>query len=91
MLINVTNQKHQGFILIFLESRSEHFQENVLKKIKKKRSERAGQNCYPFSIINHFIGNRLCCFNILILILLLGLNLTKLTSTEATRNLTFYY
>lgn len=89
MLINVTNQKHQGFILIFLESRSEHFQENVLKK--KKRSERAGQNCYPFSIINHFIGNRLCCFNILILILLLGLNLTKLTSAEATRNLTFYY
>ena len=88
MLINVTNQKHQVFILIFLESRSEHFQENVLKK--KKRSERAGQNCYPFSIINHFIGNRLCCFNILILILLLGLNLTKLTSTKANRNLTFY-
>ena len=89
MLINVTNQKHQGFILIFLESRSEHFQENVLKK-KKKRSERAGQNCYPFSIINHFIGNRLCCLNILILILILGLNLTKLTSTKANRNLTFY-
>lgn len=88
MLINVTNQKHQVFILIFLESRSEHFQENVLNK--KKRSERAGKNCYPFSIINHFIGNELCCFNILILILHLGLNLTKLTSTKANRNLTFY-
>lgn len=40
MLINVTNQKHQGFILIFLESRSEHFQENVLKKKKKKNGQK---------------------------------------------------
>ena len=40
MLINVTNQKHQVFILIFLESRSEHFQENVLKKKKKKNGQK---------------------------------------------------
>ena len=39
MLINVTNQKHQGFILIFLESRSEHFQENVIKKNKNGQKE----------------------------------------------------
>ena len=32
VLINVTNQKHQGFIYMLFESRTEHFQENVLNK-----------------------------------------------------------
>lgn len=49
MLINVTNQKHQGFILIFLESRSEHFQENVLKKKKKNGQKEQGK------IVIHFL------------------------------------
>ena len=48
MLINVTNQKHQGFILIFLESRSEHFQENVLKKKKNGQKEQG-------KIVIHFL------------------------------------
>lgn len=48
MLINVTNQKHQGFILIFLESRSEHFQENVLKKNKNGQKEQG-------KIVIHFL------------------------------------
>lgn len=49
MLINVTNQKHQGFILLFLESRSEHFQENVLKKKKKNGQKEQGK------IVIHFL------------------------------------
>lgn len=49
MLINVTNQKHQGFILIFLESRSEHFQGNVLKKKKKNGQKEQGK------IVIHFL------------------------------------
>ena len=49
MLINVTNQKHQGFILFFLEARSENFKKNVKKKKKKNGQKEQGK------IVIHFL------------------------------------